>query len=91
MYDHKEMTAHVRKLIKQAGIKARVKMFTACGTKYIQVFTPSYDANFTAEEIHRIAEIAHNNDLYGAQMSPIDPDHETRLTGKKQWNFEFYR
>lgn len=35
---HKEMAAHVRHRIAVSKIPARVRMYTACGSSYIQVF-----------------------------------------------------
>ena len=60
---HKELTSHIRNRIKAAGIKARVKMNADCGTKYITVVTPSFDARFTSEEIKTICTIAQCNKL----------------------------
>lgn len=90
MYNHKEKTAHIRKLIKAAGIKARVRKYVACGTKYIQVFTPAHNSLFTADEIKAFTHIADCNKLTGARCSKIDPKHEMLLTGKQTWNFEFH-
>lgn len=90
MLTHKEMTAHIRKRIKAEGIKARVRLYTACGTRYIQVFTPTYESRFAADEIEKFCVIASVNKLTCAQGAAIDEKHERVLTGKQTWNFEFH-
>ena len=90
MYNHKEKTAHIRKLIKDAGIKARVRKYVACGTKYIQVYTPKHNALFSVKEIYILTSTACNIGLTGAQGAEISPAHEAILVNKEVWNFEFH-
>lgn len=90
MLNHKEMTTHIRNRIKLAGVKALVSMVTTCGQPKIRVSVPSYDVEFTAEEIMEISKIAMVNGLTGARKSEIDPKHDSKLTGRKEWFFEFH-
>lgn len=87
---HKDMTARLREALKTEGIKARVSMMTACKTRYIRVITPEYGAWFKPSEILRLATIAKDMGLTGAQGSPIDPALEVQLFKKDQWSFEFH-
>lgn len=84
---HKETAKHVRTRIKHEGIRARVKMNDYCGAQVISVVTPSYDAEFTSDEIKTIAIIAKSAHLTGARGMEINPEHESVLVGKKQFNF----
>jgi hypothetical protein len=90
MTKHLEITATIRTAIKAAGIKARVRKQTICGTRSVQVYTVSHTTNFSAGECRRIAEIAKGFGLTDARRSEIDPDHAAQLTGKAVWNFEFH-
>lgn len=90
MLNHTEMTKHIRNRLKAQGIKARVRKFTACGVRYVQVFAPAHGATFAAEEMFTIAHVADCNRLTGAQGAKIDPAFEAGLTGKNYWSFEFH-
>ncbi len=87
---HKEMTAHIRKCLKDSGVKARCRKLTVCGRNLIQVFSIEHNLKFSIEDIRTIALIAKSNRLTGAEASEIHPDHEALLTGKTLWTFEFY-
>ena len=84
---HKEMTAHLRKRIKVAGIKARVDMSEACGVKYIRVFVPAHDVTFTDAEQREIRFIAKCNKLTRARGEEIDVE---RMTDPMSMHFEFH-
>lgn len=70
--NHKEMTAHIRKRVKAAGIKARVRKYDSCGSKWIHVFPVRYDLEFTEDEAREIRLIAHANKLTFARGMEID-------------------
>ncbi len=70
--DHKQMTKHIRGRLSANGIKARCRLYTACGVRYIQVFPPTADALFTDEESTLIKRIAKCNKLTGARGMDID-------------------
>jgi hypothetical protein len=69
---HKEITAHLRKRIAVAGIKARVRLYEACGDRYIQVSGATFEAEFSEEEQRTIRQIAKTNGLTFAQGMEID-------------------
>ena len=84
------MTKHIRARLKKSGIKAKVNLHVICGAKVIKVFTPSFDEDFTSQQIHDLCNIAKINLLTCTRGTPIDPLHESGLTYKKEWNFEFH-
>ena len=84
----KEKTAHIRKLLKLRGIRARVRMCPTGGS--IQVITPEYGVKFSSEEIWTIARIAKDNGLTKAQRTPICIDLETQLTEANQFSYEYH-
>lgn len=86
--NHKELTAHIRNRIKKSGISARVCMSPARNYPCIQVKTPKFDGQFTADEIETICIIAKVNGLTFVQGMEIDPIFCRQLTGK--WIWEFY-
>jgi hypothetical protein len=79
----KEMTAHIRGRVKQAGIKARVRM--APGGGPIQVFAIAYGVEFTEEEQRTIRIIAKTNRLTLVRGSEIIIDQMTNPD-----DFHFY-
>lgn len=90
MLTHKEMTKHIRGRLKAQRIPARVKMNEWCGRRVITVTTPSYDFQWSAEELAGIALCAKVNRLTEAQGHPIEVAHIACLIGKGQFNFEFH-
>jgi len=84
---HQEMTKHIRTRIKKAGVKARVIAATSCGSQYIKVVTPSYEARWTEEETFQILLIAEANRLTLVRGMPIDRFTQNVLAGKTQWDF----
>ena len=80
---HKELAAHVRGRVAQAGIKARVKMRPGV----ISVVVPAYDARFSADEIETICVIAQASHLTFVQGMPVIPPQQAQLTGRQQWDF----
>lgn len=57
---HKEMTAHIRKRIKVAGINAKIRM--ASGNEIV-ISAPTYDYDFSEDEQRAIRHIAQCNNL----------------------------
>ena len=86
---HKEMTAHIRNRLKAQRIPARVRLYTACGTRYIQVNTVAYEARWSDEERRAIAICADVNGLTGAQGGKIDPELEAQLSHRQAFDFEY--
>lgn len=87
---HKERTKHIRGRLKAAGIKAKCRLYEACGTRYISVVTPEYGKYFTPEQLKEIGIIAQVNGLTGARGSSIDLENIVQMTGQDQFNFEFH-
>lgn len=87
--NHKEITASIRKFIKQAGIKAKVQKDVSCGSMQVVVFVPSYDSEFTSSEIVKFCRFARDCGLTFVKGLEIVPSHEGLLTGQKQWNFVY--
>lgn len=71
---HKELTKIIRTLIKEAGIKARVRKNGYCGVAVIQVYTWTYEAAFTEEEKRTINKIAIENGLKGCRERELSED-----------------
>jgi hypothetical protein len=90
MLNHKETAKHVRNRLKVSKIKARVRMYEACGIRYIAVITPEYGAHFNPEQLKEIGIIASVNGLTEAQGSPVNMDIIVQMTGKDQFNFEYH-
>ena len=84
---HKEITAHIRKRLKAAGIKAKCKMVSFCGCDTVQVAVAKFDARFTSEEIREFVTAAKVNGMTGSRGMELDIEHEASLTDKIQWNF----
>jgi len=82
----KEMAAHIRGRIKAAGINARVRMIESCGSKYIQVNAPTFDARFTDEQQRTIRTIAKVNHLTMVRGGEIDIE---RMTNPASFDFQF--
>lgn len=93
MLTHKEMTAHIRKRIKVAKIPARVRLYTACGTRYIAVDRVAHDAAWSAKQAQEICLIAAVNELTSARRTPIDHS-DAYWTRVPEWRaaltFEFH-
>lgn len=90
---HKEMTAHIRKRLKVAKIPARVRLYTACGTRCIQVDRVEHDAEWSAKQAQEINLIAAVNNLTGARRSAIDHSdaYWSKVTAwRGQFTFEFH-
>lgn len=81
---HKEITAHIRGRIKHAGIKARVRLYEACGSRFIQIAGITPDAEFTDEQQREIRIIAQVNGLTLSRGMPIDIE---QMTNPKQFDF----
>lgn len=87
---HKEMTAHIRKRLKVAGVKARVRMQDFNGHRMIQVSTPAYDKRFSSAQLDQLATIVMANGLTLIRGAKIDPEVLVQLTGSTDFNFEFH-
>lgn len=85
---HKEMTKHIHDRVKQAGIKARVRLYTACGTRYVQVFGVDAHASFDEFQARTISTIAKVNRLTLSRGGEIDDSLE-RWTGSGATQFDF--
>lgn len=85
--NHKDITAHIRKRLKAAGIKAKCKMVSFCGCDTVQVAVPSFESRFTSNQIREFVTAAKVNGLTGSRGMELDVEHESSLTGKIQWNF----
>ena len=85
MLTHKELTAHLRKRIKIAGIKARVDMMETCGCKAIRVFVTAPELEFNESEQREIRHIAKCNGLSWVRGMEIDVDQMTNPQ-----SFHFY-
>ena len=72
--NHKEMTAHIRKRIKAAGIPALCKMqyYGISGGDVISVDVPTHDTFFTPEQQRNILLIAKVNRLTLSRGMAID-------------------
>ena len=70
--NHKEAAAHIRGKLKAQKIPARVRIYTACGTKYIQINGIKYDSEWTSAQSMAIRVCAQANGLKGARGSEID-------------------
>ena len=88
--NHLEMTKHIRNRVRAAGIKARVRKYVSCGTRYIQVVIPDAEWRWSAEQIVEIGLIGQANRLTFARRSSIDLDLLRQLTGKTVFNFEYH-
>ena len=77
-------TAHIRRRIQQAGIKARCRYLISNGDVVVQVNVPSYEAEFSEEEQKTIRRIALVNHMTWVRGEPIDED---RMTNPKEFNF----
>lgn len=75
--NHKELTAHIRKRIKVAGIKALCEMQVSCGHKVIAISVPKYDVSFTDDEQRKIRHIAKCNRLTWVRGMEIDIEQMT--------------
>lgn len=73
----KEMTAHLRKRIRVAGIQARVSFYESCGSMCIKVTPASVAARFSDEQQRMIRLIAQVNGLTKARGLAIDLDRMT--------------
>jgi len=80
-----EMTAHIRRRIKAAGIKARVrKLDDGC----IQVFAPEYGVTFSDDQQREIRHIADCNRLTLVRGLPIVVE---QMTNPETFNFYYTR
>jgi hypothetical protein len=77
MLNHKEVTLNIRKEIKKAGIKARVKMDVSCGSETVRVDVPAYGVEFDSNEQKKIREIGVLNSLSWVRGLEIDVNENT--------------
>jgi hypothetical protein len=84
---HKERTAWLRRVLKSYGPKARVSMYESCGSKWIKVCVPSYDARFTPDELEQIAHAARGNHLTFARGMEVTVEQMRQMTGRHQFDF----
>lgn len=86
---HQEVAKHFRKRLKAAGIKARCRIYSTCGTDFVQVSTPEYGKHFTPNQLKEIGIIAQVNGMTGAYGMPIDLDIIVQMTRKDTFDFEY--
>lgn len=79
-----EMTAHIRRRIKAAGIKARVRKFDDSRT--IQVNAPAFGVEFTEDEQREIRHIAVCNRLTWVRGLPIIVE---QMTNPSAFDFHY--
>lgn len=79
-----EMTAHIRRRIKAAGIKARVRKFDDSRT--IQVNAPAFGVEFTEDEQREIRHIAVCNRLTWVRGLPIVVE---QMTNPSAFDFHY--
>ena len=84
---HKDMAAHIRGRIKQAGIKARVQMDDFCGVLWIKVIGVTFESQFSEDEQRTIRQIAKVNGLTWAQGMEIKIE---QMTDAKGFHFVFH-
>lgn len=90
MTRHKEITAHIRKCIKNEGISANVNMSPVRGCANlggIRIVTKSYDAKFSNDQARMIAHICDCNKLTGVRGDKIDVNLHANLGGNNQFDF----
>lgn len=88
---HKDRTAHVRKVLKLYGPKARVSLCNSCGSQWISISVPSYDVRWTERELEQIAIVAQTNHLTFARGQQVDVATVRQLTGKEQFDFVYHK
>lgn len=87
MLSHKEMTKHIRKRIKIAGIQANVRMQNGAeNTRIIQVNTTEYGKEFLPNEQREIRHIAKCNNLTWVRGMEIDVE---QMTNPDVFNFYY--
>jgi hypothetical protein len=70
--NHRQMTSHIRNLIKREGIEASVRGHRSCGVQWIVVEVDEDGKSFTQQQCRKIAIIAFVNGLTYAQGVPVD-------------------
>lgn len=80
-----ERAAVMRDRVKQAGIKARVRV--APGGGEVQVFPPKYGIEFTDQEQETIATIAVELGYTFVRKQPIDPKRYTNPHGFNLYSY----
>jgi len=86
--DHKHTTKHIRNRLRAQGIKARVSLYAACGSRWIRVVPVAADASWNGEEAQKIAICAKVNGLTYSQGMEID-DSIARWHDSGATNFHF--
>jgi len=69
---HQDTVKQIRARLNHYGIKASVRKYTACGTRYVSINTPTHDSSFTGEEWAMIALICKTNNLTCARGMEIN-------------------
>jgi hypothetical protein len=83
----KDIASFFRDELKKKGIKAKVRITPGKSSDSVQVYTPSHDSNFTSDEIKWFTTLAKDKDMKFVRGTIIDPEHESKLTGKETWEF----
>lgn len=85
---HQELTRHLRKRLKLAGVPCRVRMNEYCGARVVQVITPTHETRWTPGQLRQIGLIASVNHMTMARGLPVHaPEVMEQLTGATQFDF----
>lgn len=77
-------TKHIRGRLKAAGIKAKCRCYLSCGSQWITINVPTYEAEFSDQEQRSIRTIAQVNGLTFARNEAIEVE---RMTNPKEFHF----
>lgn len=80
----KEWTKHIRTTLKRHKVKCFVRMFNGS----IQVTTPTYEYQWSQDELRSIGEVFRHNDFTMVRNTPVfNEEIITQLSGRKQFDF----
>lgn len=83
----KDIASFFRDELKKKGIKAKFRITPGKTYDSIQVYTPTLNSNFTSDEIKWFTTLAKDIGMKFVRGTIIDPEHESKLTGKETWEF----
>lgn len=89
-YNHKEKTAHIHQSLKDAGVDARIRMFSIGGLPIVQIITTAYEVQFTVEELGIITKVAKVNGLTMPDGVTITVDIIKKIRGLNQFDFDYH-
>lgn len=88
--NHKELTAHIRRRVRKAGIKASVRMTGSRVEFPGVVIQPASREPFTDDERYEIGCIAQANGLLTAGRQRPDPEAIRTNSAMYRWSATFY-